>query len=101
MIPKQPILVYINSLYNNEIRKVIILSKKTNQNEITNFEENIKNYGNKIEHIDSFVEAVRRFPGMYIGSKGNVGWKACIREIFQNAVDEAIRKESPCHRLQL
>ena len=27
---------------------------------------------------------------MYIGSKGNKGWKACIREIFQNAVDEMI-----------
>lgn len=38
---------------------------------------------------------------MYIGSKGNVGWKACIREIFQNAVDEAIRKESPCHYIKL
>lgn len=38
---------------------------------------------------------------MYIGAKGNVGWKACIREIFQNAVDEAIRKESPCHYIRL
>ena len=33
--------------------------------EYKNFEESIKNYGNKIEHIDSFVEAVRRFPGIY------------------------------------
>lgn len=71
------------------------------KDETTNFEESIKNYGNKIEHIDSFVEAIRRFPGMYIGSKGNVGWKACIREIFQNSVDEAIRKESPCHFVKL
>lgn len=38
---------------------------------------------------------------MYIGAKGNTGWKACIREIFQNAVDEAIRKESPCHYVKL
>ena len=38
---------------------------------------------------------------MYIGSKGNVGWKACIREIFQNSVDEMIRKESPCHYVKL
>lgn len=29
----------------------------------TNFEESIRNYGDKIEHIDTFVEAVRRFPG--------------------------------------
>ena len=68
---------------------------------ISDFEESIKSYGNKIEHIDSFVEAVRRFPGMYIGSRGNTGWKACIREIFQNAVDEIIRKESPCHYVKL
>lgn len=38
---------------------------------------------------------------MYIGSKGNVGWKACIREIFQNAVDEMIRKESPCRYVSI
>lgn len=72
-----------------------------NKEDINSFEESIKSYGNKIEHIDSFVEAVRRFPGMYIGSKGNTGWKACIREIFQNAVDEMIRKESPCHYVRL
>lgn len=71
------------------------------KNDIVSFEENIKNYGNKIEHIESFVDAVRRFPGMYIGSKGNTGWKACIREIFQNAIDEVIRKESPCHYVKL
>ncbi|MBQ9699443.1 MAG: HNH endonuclease [Lachnospiraceae bacterium] len=29
----------------------------------TNFEESIRSYGSKIEHIESFVEAVRRFPG--------------------------------------
>lgn len=68
---------------------------------LNEFEESIKNYGSKIEHIDSFVDAIRRFPGMYIGSRGNTGWKACIREIFQNAVDEAIRKESPCHYVKL
>lgn len=38
---------------------------------------------------------------MYIGSKSNTGWKACIREIFQNSVDECIRKESPCHYVKL
>lgn len=76
--------------------------KKSNNISSTNkFEDSIKNYGKKIEHIDSFVEAVRRFPGMYIGAKGNIGWKACIREIFQNAVDEAIRKESPCNCVTL
>ena len=38
---------------------------------------------------------------MYIGAVGDTGWKACIREIFQNAVDEIIRKESPCHYVRL
>ena len=68
---------------------------------LNDFEESIKNYGDKIEHIDSFTEAIRRFPGMYIGSKGPAGWKACIREIFQNSVDEMIRKESPCHYVKI
>lgn len=27
------------------------------------FRDSIENYGKKIEHIESFVEAVRRFPG--------------------------------------
>ena len=38
---------------------------------------------------------------MYIGSRGRAGWKSCIREIFQNSVDEMIRKESPCHYVKL
>jgi len=77
------------------------MATKKVDNSTIDFEESIKNYGNKIEHIDSFVEAVRRFPGMYIGAVGDTGWKACIREIFQNAVDEIIRKESPCHYVRL
>lgn len=77
------------------------MAKQQTTNDNNSFEESIKNYGKKIEHIDSFTEAVRRFPGMYIGSKGNIGWKACIREIFQNSVDEMIRKESPCHYVKL
>ena len=38
------------------------MAKLPKEQEI-NFEESIRNYGNKIEHIDTFVEAVRRFPG--------------------------------------
>lgn len=37
---------------------------KPNKNE-NSFEESIRNYGDKIEHIDSFAEAVRRLPGKY------------------------------------
>ena len=77
----------------------------TSQNQIPSsiegYEESIKNYGNKIEHIDDFVTACRRFPGMYLGSVRDRGWKAAIREIFQNAVDEEIRKESPCHYVKI
>lgn len=77
------------------------MAKPTKKNEATNFEESIRSYGDKIEHIDTFVEAVRRFPGMYIGAKSDTGWKACGREIFQNAVDEIIRIESPCHYVKM
>lgn len=41
------------------------MATKKVDNSTIDFEESIKNYGNKIEHIDSFVEAVRRFPGTY------------------------------------
>ena len=37
--------------------------KKDTIQEPNSFEESIKEYGKKIEHIDSFTEAVRRFPG--------------------------------------
>ena len=57
--------------------------------------ENIKNYGKTIESIDTFVQAVRQVPGMYIGSKGNKGFLNMIREVFQNAVDEIIKHDSP------
>lgn len=73
------------------------MPNKKNEVDIEDYRQSILNYGNQIEHIDSFVEAVRRFPGMYIGDKGNFGWLSCIREIYQNAVDEAIKVDSPCH----
>lgn len=74
---------------------------KLPKNETIDFEENIRNYGSKIEHIETFVAAVRKLPGMYIGALGNTGWKSCIREIFQNAIDEMIREESPCHYVKI
>jgi len=63
--------------------------------------DHIKNYGQEIKTIESFIEGVRSLPGFYIGAKGNVGWKACIREIFQNSVDESLRKNSPCHYIRV
>lgn len=63
--------------------------------------DNIKNYSNEIITLESFVEAVRTVPGMYIGSKGNPGFKNMIREILQNAMDEMIKKSSPCTRIMI
>ncbi len=65
------------------------------------YEKNIREYGSKIEHIENFVDVVKKLPGMYIGAIGNPGWKSCIREIFQNAVDELIRKESPAKNVSV
>ena len=47
---------------------------KTKTNITENFEENIKNYGQKIEHIESFVDAVRRFPGRRVHAWLNQKW---------------------------
>lgn len=65
------------------------------------FKENIANYIDEFRSYKTFTEAVRHLPGMYIGATGNIGWKACIREIFQNAVDEMIKRESPCNYVNL
>lgn len=73
-------------------------NKTTTNNE---FEENIRNYANEIEVIETFPEAVRRLPGNYIGHKGNKGWLSCTREILQNAFDECIKKSSPCHYVRM
>ena len=63
--------------------------------------DNIKNYGDSIETIETFVEAVRKLPGMYIGAIGNMGWLSCLREIIQNAIDEMEKKASPCHYVKI
>ena len=58
--------------------------------------ENIQNYGDEIQTLKDFVEAVRKRPGMYIGHIGNEGYINMVREIFQNAYDELIKLSSPC-----
>ena len=45
------------------LRRMVRYMAKPSKNEMQDYEESIKNYGNKIEHIETFVEAVRRFPG--------------------------------------
>lgn len=61
------------------------------------FTKNIENYYDEFTSYDTFAEAVRHLPGNYLGVVGNAGLKAMIREIFQNATDEAIKNESPCN----
>ena len=72
---------------------------KKAQETTQDYKSNIENYIDEFRSYDTFAEAVRHLPGMYIGATGNVGWKACIREIFQNAIDEMIKKESPCNHV--
>lgn len=63
--------------------------------------DHIKNYGEEIKTIESFITGVRTLPGFYIGATGNIGYKSCIREIVQNAVDEMLRPLSPCHYVKI
>lgn len=71
------------------------------QVDMKDYEENIRNYENTLVKIDNFIEGVRTLPGFYIGATGNIGWLACIREIFQNAIDEMKREYSPCHYVKV
>ena len=58
--------------------------------------ENIQHYGEEIETLATFVEAVRQNPGYHLGSKGNKGLKNMAREIWQNSFDELDKPRSPC-----
>lgn len=68
--------------------------------DLEQFEESIRNYGSQIKKL-SFTESVRHSPGMFIGYTGNEGWKGCVREIWQNAFDEAVRSDSPCAYIRI
>ena len=77
------------------------MAKKNNvNNDLKQFEESIKSYGDKIKKL-SYVDSIRHLPGLYIGSTGNLGWKGCVREIWQNAFDEAVRTDSPCNYVKI
>ena len=67
----------------------------------TSMEENIRNYHNEIKTISSFVEAVRKTVGQYLGYTGNKGFVNMIREIFQNSIDELMKDASPCNHIWL
>lgn len=74
-------------------------NKIAKQNMTKEMLENIKNYADKIETIESFVEVVRKMPGMYIGDKGFKGKLNMFREVFQNCTDEIERVDSPCDQI--
>lgn len=61
--------------------------------------ENIKNYNEKIESKESFIEAVQTMPTMYIGHISEQGFLNMFREIFQNSIDEVMRSYSPCDHI--
>lgn len=63
--------------------------------------DNIQNYGDQIRTLKDFVTAVRKRPGMHIGSIGNPGFINMIREILQNALDELNKPSSPCTETSL
>jgi len=91
----------INRLYNT----ILIIRKEKNKmtsNKLTKEQiESIKNYGNEIKSLETFVETVRQMPGMYIGHLGNKGFINMFREILQNAVDELMRENSPCDAVKV
>lgn len=62
-------------------------------------QENILNYGDSIQTIDNFVDAVRKTVGQYLGYIDTRGHINMIREIYQNSIDEMIKSNSPCHEI--
>ncbi len=63
--------------------------------------ENILNYNDQIQTIENFVDAIRKTIGMYAGRRGNRGFKNLIREVFQNSIDELMKKDSPCNWIRV
>ena len=61
--------------------------------------KNIENYADEIITLEDFVAAVRQNIGMYIGRKGDYGFKNMIREIFQNSSDEVNKDDSPATKI--
>ena len=59
--------------------------------------EAIENYGDRIQTLESIVEAIRKRPGMYGGGIGDSGFLTLIREVFQNAIDQIIDPSSPAN----
>ena len=65
------------------------------------FADQILDYANQIKTISSFVDAVRKTVGQYLGYNDTRGHINMIREITQNGFDEMEKKDSPCDSLWL
>lgn len=61
--------------------------------------KNIDNYGNQITHIEGTLNQIRTRPGMYIGPLNAAGLINMFREIFQNAIDQIMAKDSPANAI--
>ena len=62
------------------------MAKQNNNTvDLKQYEESIKGYADQIKKL-SYVESVRKLPGLFIGSTGNNGWKGCVREIWEKAM---------------
>ncbi len=88
--------------FEQDIISPLIAYAMTNKKTISDqMEQNIRNYSKEILTLESFVEGVRKMPGYHIGYRGNKGFINMIREIFQNSVDELMKKDSPCTEITL
>lgn len=77
-------------------KKTVTSVPSSNNNLSKDMIKNIDNYGNSITHIEGTINQIRARPGMYIGPINAAGLLNMFREIFQNAVDQLLSKDSPC-----
>lgn len=73
------------------------MAKNINVEINTDAQKAIDNYSSRIVTMKDFVSSVRQATGMYIGFVDERGYLNMIREIFQNAIDQLLEKNTPCN----